>query len=73
LEGRQTGGSIEDLVANLRANQDRTPTQKCDGDLDQVTFIVRDGEQVLLMMLRDGVQLVAIGLYTGHLLETLSA
>jgi hypothetical protein len=25
------------------------------------------------MMLRDGVQLVAIGLYTGHLLETLSA
>jgi hypothetical protein len=35
--------------------------------------IVLDGQQVLLMMLRDGVQLVAIGLYIGHLLETLSA
>ncbi|MCU1314449.1 MAG: hypothetical protein JWM54_2206, partial [Acidobacteriaceae bacterium] len=26
LEGRLTGGSIEDLVANWRANRDRAPT-----------------------------------------------
>src|ERR1700730_16984609 len=73
LEGRLTGGSIEDLVANWRANRDRAPTQKCVVDLNQVTFIDRDGEQVLLMMIRDGVEFLATGLYTRHLLESLSA
>jgi hypothetical protein len=73
LEGRLTSGSIEDLMANWRANRNRAPTQACVVDLNQVTFIDRDGERVLLMMMRDGVKFLATGLYTRHLLDSLSA
>ena len=73
LEGRLTRGTIEDLVANWRANRGRAPTQRCVVDLNQVTFIDRDGEQVLLMMIRDGAEFLASGLYTSHLLRSLSA
>jgi hypothetical protein len=38
-----------------------------------VTFIDRDGEQVLSMMIEEGATFVANGLYTKHLLESLSA
>jgi hypothetical protein len=73
LEGRLTGSSMEDLVGNWRAHRDRAPTRRCVVDLNQVTFIDRDGEQVLLMMIRDGVEFLATGLYNRHLLESLSA
>ena len=48
-------------------------SQNCIVDLNEVTTIDKDGEQVLLMMIRDGAKLVATGLYTRHLLESLSA
>ena len=74
LQGRLTGGSIEELTANWRTNRrDRPPAQSCIVDLNEIIFIDKDGEQVLLMMIRDGAQFVATGLYTKHLLESLSA
>lgn len=73
LEGRLTESSIEDLVASWRAIRCRTPTQACVVDLNQVTFIDREAEQVLLMMMREGVRFLATGLYTRHLLDSLSA
>ncbi len=42
------------------------------GRLTGVTCIDKEGEQVLLMMIKDGAKLVATGLYTKHLLESLS-
>ena len=48
------------------------PSQSCVVDLNEITSIDKDGEQVLLMMLRDGAKFVATGLYTKHLLESLS-
>jgi anti-anti-sigma regulatory factor len=74
LQGRLTGSSVEEFTTNWRINrQDRAPTESCIVDLSEITSIDKDGEQVLLMMIRDGAKFVATGVYTKHLLESLSA
>lgn len=73
LQGRLAGPAIDELMANWRATRDRSPTQKCVVDLNEVTFIDREAEQALSMMIQDGATFVANGLYTKHLLESLSA
>lgn len=72
LQGRLTGSTVEELIASWHANRRSTPSQSCVVDLNQVTSIDKNGERVLLMMLRDGAKFVATGLYTKHLLESLS-
>jgi hypothetical protein len=72
LRGRLTGCSVEELTANWRTNRrDRPRAQGCIVDLNEITSIDKDGEQVLQMMIRDGARFVAAGLYTKHLLESL--
>src|SRR5260370_42628717 len=73
LQGRLTGSSIDELIANWRANRRCSPIQSCVVDLNEVTSIDKDGEQVILMMIKDGAKFVASGLYTKHLVESLSA
>ena len=74
LQGRLTGSSVEELTANWRTNrQNRSLRESCIVDLNEITSIDKEGEQVLLMMIRDGAKFVATGLYTKHLLESLSA
>ncbi len=72
LQGRLTESTIEELITNWKANR-RCPTQACVVDLNEVTSIDKEGKQALLMMIRDGAKFVATGLYTKHLLESLSA
>jgi ABC-type transporter Mla MlaB component len=72
LQGRLTGSAMEELITSWRANRRCQPSQICVVDLNEVTSIDKDGEQILLMMLRDGAKFVATGLYTKHLLESLS-
>ncbi|MBB5338642.1 hypothetical protein [Tunturiibacter gelidoferens] len=72
LQGRLTASFLEELIASWRANRDRRPSLNRVVDLDEVTCIDKDGEQVLLMMIRDRAKFVASGLYTKHLLESLS-
>ena len=72
LQGRLTASFLEELTWSWRANRDRRPLQSRIVDLDEVTCIDKDGERVLLMMMRDGARFVASGLYTKHLLELLS-
>ena len=72
LQGRLTGSTIQELITSWRANRCQ-PSQRCVVDVNEITSIDKDGEQVLLMMLRDGAKFVASGLYTKHLLESLSA
>lgn len=67
LQGRLTGSSIDELIKNWRANRHCPTSQSCVVDLNEVTSIDKDGEQVLLMMIRDGAKFVATGLYTKHL------
>jgi hypothetical protein len=73
LQGRLTGSSTDELIANWRANRHCQPTKDCVVDLNEITSIDKDGEEVILMMIRDGAKFVASGLYTKHLLESLCA
>jgi ABC-type transporter Mla MlaB component len=73
LQGRLTGSTIEELITSWRANRICPTAQSCVVDLNEITSIDKDGEQILLMMIRDGAKFVATGLYTKHLLESLSA
>jgi hypothetical protein len=72
LQGRLTGSFLEELTASWCTNRDRPPTRRRTVDLNGITCIDKDGEQVLLMMIRDGAKFVATGLYTKHLLESLA-
>jgi hypothetical protein len=72
LQGRLTGSTVEELITSWRANRRCQPSQNCVVDLNEITSIDKEGEQVLLMMLRDGAKFVATGLYTKHLLESLT-
>ncbi len=72
LQGRMTASLLEELTESWRANLDRRPIKNRVVDLDEVTCIDKDGEQVLLMMIKDGARFEASGLYTKHLLESLS-
>ena len=73
LHGRLTGEFIEELTTNWRANRDSLSTRNLVVDLNGVTGIDKDGEQVLMMMIRDGAKFVATGVYTKHLLESLQS
>jgi hypothetical protein len=73
LQGRLTGSTIEELITSWRANRRCQPSKSCVVDLNQITSIDKDGEKVLVVMLRDGAKFVATGLYTKHLVESLSA
>ena len=72
LQGRLTGSTVEELITSWRANRRCQPSRSCVVDLNEITSIDKDGEKVLLMMLRDGAKFVATGLYTKHLLESLT-
>jgi hypothetical protein len=72
LQGRLTGSFLDELIANWSANRDRLQTHICTVDLNEITCIDKDGEQILQMMIKDGARFVASGLYTRHLLESLS-
>jgi hypothetical protein len=72
LQGRLTGSFLEELTASWCANRDRQPARNRVVDLNQITCFDKDGEQVLLMMIKDGAKFVATGLYTKHLVESLS-
>ncbi len=73
LQGRLAGSSIEELTENWHSNRLCSSDKSCVVDVNGITSIDKDGEQVLSMMVRDGVKFVATGLYTKHLLESLSA
>ena len=71
LQGRLTGSFLEELTANWHANRDFPSPRDLVVDLNEVTCIDKDGEQVLLMMINDGAKFVANGVYTRHLVESL--
>jgi hypothetical protein len=73
LEGRLVKHCVPELVSAWKASRNRPPERNRVVDLDQVTSIDKDGEEVLHMMIRDGARFVANGLYTKHLLDAMQA
>ncbi|HTU51072.1 MAG TPA: LytTR family transcriptional regulator DNA-binding domain-containing protein [Acidobacteriaceae bacterium] len=73
LQGHLTENSITELVLNWQASRTDRMAQHCIVDLNEITSIDKTGEEALLMMIRDGAEFIASGLYTKHLLEALKA
>jgi hypothetical protein len=73
LQGHLTENSIMELVLNWRASRTGRAAQHCIVDLNEITSIDKSGEEALVMMIRDGAEFIASGLYTKHLLESLKA
>jgi ABC-type transporter Mla MlaB component len=73
LQGQLTKRSVAELVSSWKASVAQPPARCRIVDLNEVTSIDKSGEEVLLMMVRDGATFVASGVYTKHLLDQLQA
>jgi hypothetical protein len=73
LQGRLTKECVAELISNWRAARGRPSAGNRVVDLNEITAIDKNGEEVLSMMIGEGVKFVATGLYTKHLLEALHA
>jgi hypothetical protein len=67
------GRFVGPWVGELRATWKRTHTSRderiCIIDLNEVTFIDKDGERLLRALAKKGAQLIATGVYIQHVLE----
>ena len=71
LQGRLTRNSVDGLLSNWRSAQDASCAKDRVVDLNDVIVIDKSGEEVLSVMIAEGVRFVADGLYTKHLLKAL--
>lgn len=72
LQGRLVKSSVGELISSWRTREQLADRVRV-VDLDEVTSIDKDGEQVLQTMIADGATFIANGLYTKHLLEEMRA
>jgi anti-anti-sigma regulatory factor len=71
LQGRLSGPWVAQLKSSWKKTEAARETRKCVVDLNEVTFVDLDGERVLMTMMKSGAELLATGVYTRHLVETL--
>lgn len=71
LAGRLMGPWVDELRSAWKRMAPTSVERACTVDLNEVTFIDKSGERLLRALCRRGVQLIADGLYTKHLVETL--
>jgi hypothetical protein len=73
LHGRLSTPWVHELRACWKKNHGTDGGRACFVDLNEVTFIDKSGERLLRMLARDGVQFVARGIYTKHVLDQVTA
>jgi hypothetical protein len=73
LQGRLVKQCLPELISAWNASRKQPPDRVRVVDLNEVTSIDKEGEQVLRMMIEDGAPFVANGLYTKHLLDAMRA
>ena len=73
LHGLLTDPWVQELRACWQINHRRDTGRTCIVDLNEVTFIDKSGERVLRLLLRDGVQFIASGIYTKRVLEEVTS
>jgi ABC-type transporter Mla MlaB component len=71
LQGRLVKDCLSELISAWNAARNQSPDRVRVVDLDEVTSIDKDGEQVLRMMIEGGTEFVANGLYTKHLIDAI--
>jgi hypothetical protein len=71
LQGRLSGPWVGLLRTNWERSHCTSGKRKCVVDVSGVTFVDLEGERVLAVMMNDGAEFIAAGVYTKHLLEML--
>lgn len=72
LQGQLVGPWVQELRRNWKAKHTRESRKRCVVDLNDVSFIDRNGERLLRAMSKTGADLNSTGMYTNHLLEKLT-
>jgi outer membrane protein TolC len=73
LHGRLTAPWVRELRASWRKNHSRHKDRACIVDLNEITLIDKSGERFLRMLVREGAQCIASGVYIKLILERLTA
>jgi hypothetical protein len=69
LQGRLVGPWVAELRTSWKKGHRTQRGQACVVDLNDVSFIDKDGERLLRAISKKGAQLIANGMYTKHVLE----
>src|SRR6266403_4180945 len=72
LQGRLTAPWLRELNACWKKNHRKDKQRACIVDLNEITFIDKSGERLLRVLVREGAQCIATGVYTKHVLEQLT-
>jgi hypothetical protein len=73
LQGRLIGPWVRELRASWKNNHRNDERRACIVDLHEITFIDKSGERLLRLLVREGAQCVASGVYIKHVLDRLAA
>jgi hypothetical protein len=71
LHGRLTVPWVHELRTCWKKNHRTDVGRTCIVDLNEVTFIDRNGERLLAVLVREGAQCVASGIYVKHIVDSL--
>jgi hypothetical protein len=71
LQGRLVKDCLPELISAWNTSRNQFPDRVRVVDLNEVTSIDKEGEQVLRRLIEDGAEFVANGLYTKHLLDAI--
>ncbi|HWW17285.1 MAG TPA: TolC family protein [Candidatus Saccharimonadales bacterium] len=72
LHGKLTAPWVPELRACWKKNHRKDKQRACIVDLNEITFIDKSGERLLRVLLREGAQCLATGVYVKHVLEQLT-
>jgi len=72
LQGRLTAPWLRELNACWKKNHRKDKQRACIVDLNEITFIDKSGERLLRLLVREGAQCIATGVYIKHVLEQLN-
>ena len=71
LEGHLSGAWVRELRASWKKNHQTDKKRACIVDMNEVTFIDKTGERLLLALRNEGAQFILSGCYVRHIVERL--
>jgi hypothetical protein len=73
LQGRLTAPWVRELRTSWRKKHHAVDGRACIVDLNEITLIDKSGEHCLRILMHDGAEFIASGVYTRHVLDNLAA
>jgi outer membrane efflux protein len=73
LHGRLTGPWVREFRACWKKNHHRDEQGACIVDLNEITFVDKSGERLLRLLVKEGAQCIATGVYIKHVLGKLTS